>query len=314
MISMLLKGLAALGFIAVSAMFLIWLERKVSAWIQNRLGPMMTGFQGTLQPIADTIKLLLKEDIVPNGVDFISWWLAPFFVTVPVVMAFLVIPFSAKWIILDLNVGALYICSVTSLCVLGIFMAGWGSNNKYSLLGGMRSAAQIISYEVPLLLSVLLVVMQAGTLSMQGIVHAQHNEWYIFKPHLALAFIIYFIAATAEVNRVPFDIPEAESELVAGYHTEYTGMKFAMFFVAEYTNMFIISAIGTTLFLGGWQGPFLPGIVWFLLKAYGLIFLLMWIRWTLPRLRMDQMMSFAWKVLTPLALLNLLVSGWFMVN
>ena len=309
-----LKGLGALGFIAFSAMFLIWLERKVSARIQNRMGPMMTGFHGSLQPVADTIKLLLKEDIVPKGVDFLSWWLAPFFVTVPVVMAFLVIPFSSKWIALDLNVGVLYICSVTSICVLGIFMAGWGSNNKYSLLGGMRSAAQIISYEVPLLLSVLLVVMQSGTMSMQGIIHAQEHGWYILKPHLALAFLIYFISATAEVNRVPFDIPEAESELVAGYHTEYSGMKFAMFFVAEYTNMFIISAIAATLFFGGWQGPWLPGLVWFLLKSYGFVFFLMWMRWTLPRVRMDQMMSFAWKVLTPIALLNLLISGWFMVK
>ena len=314
MITVLLKGLAALGFIAFSAMFLIWLERKVSAKIQNRMGPMMTGFHGSLQPVADTIKLLLKEDIVPKGVDFLSWWLAPFFVTVPVVMAFLVIPFSSKWIALDLNVGVLYICSVTSVCVLGIFMAGWGSNNKYSLLGGMRSAAQIISYEVPLLLSVLLVVMQSGTMSMQGIIHAQEHGWYILKPHLALAFLIYFISATAEVNRVPFDIPEAESELVAGYHTEYSGMKFAMFFVAEYTNMFIISAIAATLFFGGWQGPWLPGLVWFLLKSYGFVFFLMWMRWTLPRVRMDQMMSFAWKVLTPIALLNLLISGWFMVK
>jgi NADH-quinone oxidoreductase subunit H len=309
-----LKGLAALGFIAFSAMFLIWLERKVSARIQNRMGPMITGFHGSLQPVADTIKLLLKEDIVPKGVDFLSWWLAPFFVTVPVVMAFLVIPFSSKWIALDLNVGVLYICSVTSICVLGIFMAGWGSNNKYSLLGGMRSASQIISYEVPLLLSVLLVVMQSGTMSMQGIIHAQDHGWFILKPSLALAFVIYFISATAEVNRVPFDIPEAESELVAGYHTEYSGMKFAMFFVAEYTNMFIISAIATTLFFGGWHGPYLPGLVWFLLKSYGFVVLLMWMRWTLPRIRMDQMMSFAWKVLTPIALLNLLISGWFMLK
>lgn len=314
MSTILLKGLGALGFIAVSAMFLIWLERKVSAWIQNRMGPMMTGFHGTLQPIADTIKLLLKEDIVPKGVDYLSWWLAPFFVTVPVVMAFLVIPFSSQWIALDLNVGVLYICSVTSICVLGIFMAGWGSNNKYALLGGMRAAAQIISYEVPLLLSVLLVVMEAGTMSMQGIIHAQQHGWFILKPNLALAFVIYFISATAEVNRVPFDIPEAESELVAGYHTEYSGMKFAMFFVAEYTNMFIISAIATTLFLGGWQGPFLPGVVWFLVKSYGLVVFLMWMRWTLPRVRMDQMMSFAWKFLTPIALLNLLISGWLMVK
>ncbi|MBF0512419.1 MAG: NADH-quinone oxidoreductase subunit H, partial [Candidatus Omnitrophica bacterium] len=191
-----LKGLAVLGFISFSAMFLIWLERKVSAWIQNRMGPMMTGFQGTLQPVADTIKLLLKEDIVPKGVDFLSWWLAPFFVTVPVVMAFLVIPFSSRFIALDLNVGVLYICSVTSICVLGIFMAGWGSNNKYSLLGGMRSAAQIISYEVPLLLSVLVVIMETGTLSMQGIVHAQAGNLFLLKANVMLAFVIYLISAT----------------------------------------------------------------------------------------------------------------------
>lgn len=314
MIQLVLRGFICLGFIAVSAMFLIWLERKVSALIQNRLGPMRTGFQGILQSVADTIKLLLKEDIVPQGVDTLSWSLAPFFVTVPPIMAFVTIPFSSRWIPRDLNVGLLYICSITSVCVLGIFMAGWGSNNKYSLLGGMRSAAQIISYEVPLLLSVLIVAMETGTLSMQGIVQAQGGLWFIAKPHLALAFLIYLISATAEVNRVPFDIPEAESELVAGYHTEYSGMKFAMFFVAEYTNMFIVSAIATTLFLGGWQGPWLPGWVWFLLKSYGVIFFLMWMRWTLPRVRMDQMMSLAWKVLTPLALANLLVSGWMMVR
>ncbi|MBF0490140.1 MAG: NADH-quinone oxidoreductase subunit NuoH [Candidatus Omnitrophica bacterium] len=314
MIRMFLSGFACLGFIALSAMFLIWWERKISAIIQNRMGPMLTGFHGTLQPIADTIKLLLKEDIAPAGIDFLSWWLAPFFVTVPVVTAFVVIPFSSSWVPYDLNVGVLYICSITSICVLGIFMAGWGSNNKYSLLGGMRSAAQIISYEVPLLLSVLLVVMESGTLSMQGIVHAQEHGWFVFKPHLAIAFVIYLISSTAEVNRVPFDIPEAESELVAGYHTEYTGMKFAMFFVAEYTNMFIVSATAATLFLGGWQGPFLPGVAWFLMKSYFLVFFMMWMRWTLPRVRMDQMMSFAWKLLTPIALLNLLISGWFMLK
>ncbi len=312
--SIVLKGLACIGFISISAMFLIWLERKVSARIQNRMGPMMTGYHGSLQSLADTIKLLLKENIAPSGIDSLSWWLAPFVVTVPVVVAFIVIPFSPSLIVCDLNVGVLYICSITSICVLGIFMAGWGSNNKYSLLGGMRSAAQIISYEVPLLLSVLVVVMQAGTLSMQGIVRCQAHGWFILKPNLALAFLIYLISSTAEVNRVPFDIPEAESELVAGYHTEYTGIKFAMFFVAEYTNMFIVSAVAATLFLGGWQGPFLPAVIWFLFKTYGLIFFLMWMRWTLPRVRMDQMMSFAWKGLTPLALLNLLISGWFMVK
>ncbi len=307
------KGAMVLGFIAISAMFLIWLERKASAWIQNRMGPMMTGPHGIAQPVADTVKLLLKENIIPTGADVFIWWLAPFFVTIPCVMAFLCMPFGPQWIVLDLNVGILYICSITSVSVLGIFMAGWGSNNKYSLLGGMRSAAQIISYEVPLLLSVLVVIMEAGTASMQGIVQAQASGWFVLKPNLLLAFIIYTISATAEVNRVPFDIPEAESELVAGYHTEYSGMKFAMFFVAEYTNFFIISAVAATLFLGGWQGPFGPSPVWFLVKAYGIVYFLMWIRWTLPRLRMDQMMRFAWKVLTPLALANVLLTGWLLV-
>ena len=314
MMDLILRAAAGVGFISVSAMFLVWWERKVSARIQNRLGPMIAGWHGTLQSVADMVKLLLKENIVPSGADKLVWWLAPFFVTVPSITAFVTIPFGKNLIVHDLNVGILFITSITSVCVLGIFMAGWGSNNKYSLLGGMRSAAQIISYEVPLLLSVVLVIMETGTLSMQEIIQAQEHGWFILKPNLALAFLIYLISATAEVNRVPFDIPEAESELGAGYHTEYTGMKFGMFFVAEYTNFFIISAIATTLFLGGWQGPLLPSFVWFLLKAYGIIFLLMWVRWTLPRVRMDQMMSFAWKVLTPLALLNLLISGWWMVR
>ncbi len=311
---LILSGTLAVGFVSISAMFLVWWERKVSALIQNRLGPMITGWHGSLQSVADMVKLLLKENIVPAGADKLAWWLAPFFVTVPCIMAFVTIPFGKNLIARDLNVGILFITSITSVCVLVIFMAGGGSNNKYSLLGGMRSSAQIISYEVPLLLSVVLIIMETGTLSMQGIIRAQEHGWFILKPNLALAFLIYLISATAEVNRVPFDIPEAESELGAGYHTEYTGMKFAMFFVAEYTNLFIIAAIATSLFLGGWQGPLLPSVFWFLLKAYGVIFLLMWVRWTLPRVRMDQMMGFAWKVLTPLALLNLLISGWFMVK
>lgn len=314
MMQLVVGALSVLGFISVSAMFLIWWERKISALIQNRMGPMIVGWHGTLQAVADSLKLLLKENIVPTGADKMVWWLAPFFVVVPAVMAFLAIPFGKNLIVYDLNVGILFVTSITSVCVLGVFMAGWGSNNKYSLLGGMRAAAQIISYEIPLLLSIVVVIMETGTLSMQGIVHAQEHGWFILKPNLAVAFLIYLISATAEVNRVPFDIPEAESELGAGYHTEYSGMKFAMFFVAEYTNLFIVSAVASTLFLGGWQGPFLPSVFWFLIKAYGIIFLLMWVRWTLPRVRMDQMMGFAWKVLTPLALLNLLISGWLMVR
>jgi NADH-quinone oxidoreductase subunit H len=311
---MLAVGVAVLGFIAVSAMFLIWWERKVSAHIQTRFGPMRVGWHGVLQSVADTIKLLLKEDIRPTEADTLIWWLAPFFVVVPSVMAFAAIPFSDRLIPKDFNVGILYILAITSVGVLGIFMAGWGSGNKYSLLGGMRSAAQIISYEIPLVLSMVTVVMVAGSLSMQKIVEAQSRWWFIFHPNLALAFLIYLVAATAEVNRAPFDIPEAESELVAGFHTEYSGMKFAMFFLGEYTNLFIISAIATALFLGGWKGPFLPPVLWFLIKTYGIIFVLMWVRWTFPRLRVDQLMGFAWKLLTPLSFLNLAITGWVMLQ
>jgi len=229
-------------------------------------------------------------------------------------MVFVAIPFGKNLIVKDLNVGILYIMAVSSVCVLGIFMAGWGSNNKYSLLGGMRSAAQIISYEIPLILSIIIVSMHANSLSMQKIVAAQSGCWYIFYPNMMLAFVVYMISATAEVNRVPFDIPEAESELVAGFHTEYSGMKFAMFFIGEYTNVFIISAIATTLFLGGWQGPILPPVVWFLVKTYGIVFILMWVRWTFPRVRVDQLMGFAWKVLTPISLFNLAITGWLLLR
>lgn len=313
-IYMLLVGFAVLGFIAISAMFLIWWERKVSAHIQTRLGPMRVGWHGALQSIADAVKLLLKEDIRPAGADIGVWWLAPFVVVVPSVMAFVVIPFGRNLIPKDLNVGVLYIMAVSSVCILGIFMAGWGSNNKYSLLGGMRAGAQIISYELPLILSMITVAMYAGSLSMQDIVRAQSHHWFILQPNLALACLIYITSATAEVNRAPFDIPEAESELVAGFHTEYSGMKFGMFFVGEYTNLFIISAIATTLFLGGWQGPFLPPVAWFLIKTYSVIFILMWVRWTFPRLRVDQLMEFAWKILTPVSFVNLAIVGWLLIK
>lgn len=313
-ILMLATGFAVLGFIAASAMFLIWWERKISAHIQSRFGPMRVGWHGVLQSIADAVKLLLKEDIRPAEADKLVWWLAPFFVVVPTVMAFVTIPFGRTLIPKDLNVGILYMMAISSICVIGIFMAGWGSNNKYSLLGGMRSAAQIISYEVPMILSVVIVAMHANSFSMQKIVEAQEKCWYIFHPDMILAFVIYTIAATAEVNRAPFDIPEAESELVAGFHTEYSGMKFAMFFVGEYTSLFIIAAIATTLFFGGWQGPILPPVAWFLIKTYALIFIWMWVRWTFPRVRVDQLMAFAWKVLTPVAFINLAVSGWLLLK
>ena len=310
----LIVGIIVLGFIAASAMFLIWWERKVSAHIQSRYGPMRVGWHGVLQSVADAVKLLLKENIIPAEADKLVWWLAPFIAIVPPVMAFVVLPFGKNLIVKDLNVGVLYLMALSSVSVIGIFMAGWGSNNKYSLIGGMRSAAQIISYELPLIISMIIVAMQAGSLSMQKIVLAQAGCWNILHPNMAMAFIVYIIAATAEINRVPFDIPEAESELLAGFHTEYSGMKFAMFFIGEYTNLFIISAIAATLFFGGWQGPILPGVVWFLIKSYGIVFVLMWVRWTFPRLRVDQLMGFAWKILTPISFVNLAITGWLLLK
>lgn len=304
---MCIKAAALLAFISVSVMFLIWWERKVSAHIQSRLGPMIVGWHGWLQSIADTIKLLLKENIVTHAADKVSFWLAPVVVFTASFLPFVVIPFSKKLIVCDLGLGLFYVLAISSLGVIGIFMAGWGSGNKYSLLGGMRIAAQIISYEIPLVLSVLTVVMLSGTLSTIKIVEAQGKLWFIFSQ--PLAFLVYFISAIAEVNRAPFDISEAESELVAGFHTEYSGMKFSMFFLAEYTNMFTVSAIATILFLGGWQGPVLPAPVWFLIKVYFLIFVMMWVRWTFPRLRVDQLMSFAWKFLVPVAFLNILLTS-----
>lgn len=298
------KAAGLLGFISISVMFLIWWERKISAHIQSRLGPMIVGWHGCLQTIADTLKLLLKENIVCKDADKITFWLAPLVVFVASFLPFVALPFSRFFIVQDLSLGLLYILAVSSLGVIGIFMAGWGSSNKYSLLGGMRTAAQIISYEIPLVLSILSIVLMTGSLSMNTIIQAQKNVWFIF--YQPIAFLIYFISAIAEVNRAPFDIAEAESELVAGFHTEYSGMKFSMFFLAEYTNMFVVCAIAATLFLGGWQGPLLPGIVWFLLKVYFLIFVMMWVRWTFPRLRVDQLMEFAWKFLMPAAFLNIL--------
>jgi NADH-quinone oxidoreductase subunit H len=298
-------------FIAVSAMFLIWWERKVSAHMQSRLGPMRVGWHGWLQSVADAIKLLQKENIVPMRADRVVFWLAPVVVFIPAFLAYVCIPFGPTLITRDLSVGLLYILAITSVAIIGIFMAGWGSNNKYSTIGAMRTVAQIVSYEVPLLLSVLGVVLIASSLSMQTIVGAQAGLWFVvLQP---LGFLIFITAATAETNRTPFDIPEAESELVAGFHTEYSGMKFAFFFIAEYTNLFTAAALATTLFLGGWRGPLLPPVVWFLIKCYAVVFLIMWFRWTFPRVRVDQLMGLGWKILTPLAFANLMATGLVMV-
>lgn len=299
------------GTLCLLALFLVWWERKISAHIQQRFGPMMTGWHGILQTIADALKLIQKEDIIPTLADRKVFLWAPIIVFVSAFAAYVVMPFGDGLIVSDLNIGVLYIIAITTFTVIGMMMAGWSSNNKYALLGGMRSAAQAVSYEVPLVLSILGVVMVTGSMSMNDIVKAQSGwggfHWNIFfQP---LGFIIYIIAATAEANRTPFDLPEAEQELVAGFNVEYSGMKFAMFFLAEFVNMFTVSAIAVTVFLGGWNGPFLPSWVWFLGKTLFIVFILMLFRWTYPRLRVDQLMEFAWKVLLPLAFLNIIYVG-----
>ncbi len=312
-----LVGIAVIvfGFLCVAALFLVWWERKVSAHIQQRYGPMMTGWHGVLQTIADAVKLLQKEDITPNAVDRRVFFWAPVVTFVCAFAAYVVIPFGDGLIVSDLNIGILYIIAITTFTIISLLMAGWGSNNKYALLGGMRSAAQAVSYEVPLTLAVLGTVLVAGSMSMNEIVISQQGStffgllprWNIFfQP---LGFVIYVIAATAESNRTPFDLPEAEQELVAGYNVEYSGMKFAMFFLAEFINLFTVSAIATTVFLGGWNGPLLPSWMWFLCKTLFMVFVLMLFRWTYPRLRVDQLMEFAWKVLLPLAFLNIIYVG-----
>jgi len=299
--------LGVLIFVVVNALLLTWAERKVAGRMQRRIGPKEVGPFGLIQPIADALKLLGKEILTPRQVEKPLYYLAPTLVFIPVLVSFIVIPFDASLQVRDINVGILVILAFSSLSVLSILFAGWGSNNKYALIGSIRSVAQNVAYEIPLLLSLLPVIMMTNSLSLKEIVEAQKNSWFvIWQP---LAFIIYFIAGVAETNRTPFDLPEAESELVAGYHTEYSGMRFALFFLAEYTNIFIVSAIAVTFFLGGYQGPFLPGIVWFLIKSYLLVFVIIWLRWTFPRVRFDQLLNFSWKVLIPLTFINLLVTG-----
>jgi NADH-quinone oxidoreductase subunit H len=301
--------------LALIVLFLVWWERKISAHIQQRFGPMRVGWHGWYQTIMDALKLLQKEDIQVTTRDKPVFFWAPVICFVAAFMAYISIPFGKGLVVSDLNIGILYIMAVTTFTIISLLMAGWGSNNKYALLGGMRSAAQVVSYEVPMIASILVVVLFAGSLSMVKIVESQAGHgifnWFIFRvPFGPLAFLTYIITATAESNRTPFDIPEAEQELVAGYNVEYSGMKFAMFFLAEFVNMFTVSAIATTLFLGGWQGPFLPSWIWFMGKAFFMVFVLMVFRWTFPRLRVDQLMEFAWKFLVPLTFANLILAGW----
>lgn len=308
LLTIIVYGTLVVLFVSVNALFLVWMERKVSARIQLRRGPLHVGPSGLLQTLADAIKLISKELVCPHDADKFVYWLAPVLVFAPVLAAFLVIPLAQNFVIRDLGVGFLFVFSLTNISFIGIFIAGWSSNSKYALLGSMRAVAQNISYEIPLLLSTMGVVMTAGSLKLTDIVQAQHGQWFVFTFQV-FAFLIFLTAALAEANRAPFDIPEAESELVAGFHTEYSGMRFALFFLGEYTAIFISSAIGASLFLGGWQGPLLPGPVWLLLKVYFLVFVIMWIRWTFPRLRPDQLMSLAWKVLIPFAIVNVFATA-----
>ncbi len=307
------KGVIVLLFILFCALFLIWLERKVSGHIQQRLGPMRVGPHGALQTLADALKLIAKEDIIPKGADRWVFTLAPIVAFAPAVAVFVVIPFGPNLIAQDLNIALVYLAATTSLIVISILMAGWSSNNKWSLLGAMRSAAQLISYEIPLVISVASVAMLAGSLSLQDIVASQGRVWNIFLQ--PLGFLVFFVAQLAELNRAPFDLVEAESELVAGYNTEYSGMRWGIFFVAEYGNMVSAAAVASSLYLGGWTGPaFLPPVVWILLKTFVLIFVMMWVRWTFPRIRVDQLMDLGWKGLVPLSLVNLAITGIYVLS
>lgn len=330
-------ALPPLIFMVPFALFAVWLERKVSAHMQDRLGPMRVGYHGALQTIADILKLIQKEDIVAIATDKKLFKLAPYIVFIGTYAAYACIPFSSQYIGASISLGLFFIIAVSSLVTAGIMMAGWASNNKWSLFGAMRSVAQIVSYEIPTVLVILAIVVMVGSLNLQVIVEKQSGwfwNWYIFGgpggaeklimiPFMLIALIIYFLTSLAETNRTPFDIPEAESELVAGYHTEYSGMRFAFFFLAEYANMFAVSAIAAALFFGGWQSPFGDAIpflnnpwvqvFWFLLKGMVFIFIQMWLRWTLPRLRVDQLMYVCWKVLIPFALINLLIVSLYVV-
>jgi NADH-quinone oxidoreductase subunit H len=296
--------------------YMTYVERKVMGRIQVRLGPMRVGFHGLLQPIADGIKLMFKEDVIPREANRWVFVAAPMMTLIPAIASFAIIPFgdsvtvlgvSVDLVIADVNIGILYFFALSSLGVLGFVMAGWSSNSKYSLLGGLRASAQMISYELTLGLSVVGVIMLTGSLSLVDIVEAQAKVPFILLQ--PLGFALFMVAGVAEVNRSPFDLPEAETELVAGYHTEYSSMKFAMFFMSEYAGMITISALASTLFLGGWQGPLLPPVVWFLLKTFFFLFVFIWVRATFPRLRYDQLMDFGWKILLPLALANILITA-----
>ncbi len=325
---MIIIGVLILLFYAVIGLFLVYAERKVCAFMQNRLGPNRIGPFGIFQTIADLIKLLFVEMIPIKNADGFLFNLAPFIVIIAGFMALAAIPFANGLHAIDMNIGVLYVIAVSSMGVIGVLLAGWSSNNKYSLIGAIRSGAQIVSYELSVGLALITVVILAGSMQLSVIVEAQRDGWFIFKGHIPafIAFVIYLIASTAETNRGPFDLAEAESELTAGYHTEYSGIKFAFFFLAEYMNMFIVASIAATVFLGGWMpfhvGPwdgfnhvmdFIPPFVWYIGKTFFVIWLMMWFKWTFPRLRIDQLLTLEWKYLLPINLVNVLIMAFIVL-
>jgi NADH-quinone oxidoreductase subunit H len=297
----------AIVFFLGSVIMFIYMERRVLGKMQARIGPNRIGPFGLLQPIADAVKVLLKENVTPSNADKIVYWLAPAVVFAPVVMVFAVVPFANGAQLADLNIGILYVVGVGSISSIGVFMAGWSSSNKYSMLGAMRMVASIVSYEMPIIITIASIILLTGSMSLNDIVIAQQN--YPFVLLQPLAFFLMFVAGCAEINRSPFDLMEADSEIVAGFHTEYSGMKFAIFYLAEYGEAVVMSTLITTLFLGGWQGPFLPPVIWLIFKVFFVFFLMIWTRTTLPRVRIDQLMALAWKFLFPLALINLFITA-----
>jgi len=330
LIFMILGAVFFASVMAINALVAVYAERKISAWMQDRLGPMEVGPRGLLQTLADAVKLLLKEDIVPAAADKRMHWFAPFLVFAAPCAAFVALPYTREFVFANFDIGVFYVVSITSLSVIAILLAGWASNNKWALLGGMRAAAQIVSYEIPAGIAILVVVMQAGSLNFNDISLAQAggiHRWFIWQyfPFNLIAFVIFYLATLAECNRTPFDLPEAESELVAGFHTEYSGFKWSLFMLSEYAEMLIVAFVGAALFLGGWSSPFGDsfglgflnkggwGAIWFTLKAAFLVFTQMWLRWTLPRFRVDQLMHLSWKVLTPFSFACLLAVGFWML-
>ncbi|MEO0275926.1 MAG: NADH-quinone oxidoreductase subunit NuoH [candidate division WOR-3 bacterium] len=310
LINSLIYGIFVLLIVFGVVAYLTWIERKFAGRMQSRIGPYYVGRpHGWLQPLADVLKLILKEDITPKNVDKLIYNLAPFVVLISATLLFAILPFSENIVISDISVGILTFIAISSLSIMGAFMAGWASNSKYPLISAIRGGAQIVSYEIPLLFSIIVPCALAGSLNAKEIVKAQ-KIWFILYPVIGqISFIIFLLSGLAEENRTPFDIPEAESELVAGFTVEYSSMKFALFYAAEYAHILALSALGTILFLGGWKGPLLPSPLWFLIKSLFLFLILLWIRWSYLRVRIDQLLGFSWKFLFPLSVLNLLLTG-----